>query len=287
MMKNTNYNGTYVTSNRILYTPSEFARENLLYLQEIGQVHARRPHISTHPDLASYLFIMVLSGSGRLSYLGEEYPLSRGDCALVNCKNDYYHESSDDLWTIRWIHFYGPTASGIYQKYMERGGEVVFRPDNMEEFLCCWEKVFEFASSDDHIKDMKINELLSAFCCLLMAESWHPESRSPGKGHLSLLDIREYLRDHLSEKITLDTLSEKFYVNKYYLTRLFKNEYGLTINEYLLQIRISHAKELLRFSTLPIEEIGESCGITPLYYFSRIFKEVEGISPRDYRKKWR
>lgn len=287
MMKNTNYNGTYVTSNRILYTPSEFARENLLYLQEIGQVHARRPHVSAHPDLASYLFIMVLSGSGRLSYLGEEYPLSRGDCALVNCKNDYYHESSDDLWTIRWIHFYGPTASGIYQKYMERGGEVVFRPDNMEEFLCCWEKVFEFASSDDHIKDMKINELLSALCCLLMAESWHPESRSPGKGHQSLLDIREYLRDHLSEKITLDTLSEKFYVNKYYLTRLFKNEYGLTINEYLLQIRISHAKELLRFSTLSIEEIGESCGITPLYYFSRIFKGVEGISPRDYRKKWR
>ena len=285
-MKNTSYHGEYVTSNRILYTPSEFARENLLYLQEIGQVHARRPHISTHPGLASYLFMMVLSGSGTLSYLGEEYRLSGGDCALINCKNEYYHKSSEDLWTIRWIHFYGPTVFGIYQKYMERGGQIRFRPADMNGFTDCWEKISFLASSDDHIRDMKINEQLSSLFCLVMAESWHPESSAGGKGRQSLLHIREYIRDHLSEKITLDMLSERFYMNKYYLTRLFRREYGMTINDYLLQIRISHAKELLRFSQLSVEEVGESCGITPLYYFSRIFKQVEGISPRDYRKKW-
>ncbi len=285
-MKKSSYQGEYVTSNRILYTPSEFARENLLYLQEIGQVHARRPHISTHPDLASYLFMMVLSGSGTLSYLGEEYRLSGGDCALVNCKNEYYHKSSEDLWTIRWIHFYGPTASGIYQKYMERGGQIWFHPAGMDGFTDCWEQIASLASSDDHIRDMKINEQLASLFCLVMAESWHPESLKGGRGRQSLLEIREYLRDHLAEKITLDLLSEQFFMNKYYLTRLFRREYGMTINDYLLQMRISHAKELLRFSQISVEEVGESCGITPLYYFSRIFKQVEGISPRDYRKKW-
>lgn len=286
-MKNSSYHGEYVTSNRILYTPSEFARENLLYLQEVGQVHARRPHISTHPGLSSYLFMMVLSGSGTLSYLGEKYVLTAGSCALINCKNDYYHKSSEDLWTIRWIHFSGPTASGIYQKYLERGGQITFRPDDMQNFTECWENISGLASSDDHIKDMKINEQLSSLCCLVMQQSWHPEAQRNDKGKKSLLEIREYLRDHLSEKITLDMLSNKFYVNKYYLTRLFRQTYGMTVNDYLLQIRISHAKELLRFSGMSVEEIGESCGITPLYYFSRIFKKVEGISPTDYRKKWR
>lgn len=285
-MKHSSYQGEFVSSNRILYTPSEFARENLLYLQEIGQVHARRPHTSTHPDLSSYLFIVVLSGSGTLYYLGQEYILSEGDCALVNCKNEYYHKSSDDLWTIRWVHFYGPTASGIYQKYMERGGQITFHPRQIKNFTDCLEKIFRLASSDDHIKDMKINEQLSSLLCLVMAESWHPESVQDGGKRQSLLEIREYLRDHLSEKITLDKLSEKFYINKYYVTRLFRREYGITINDYLLQVRISHAKELLRFSKMSVEEIGENCGITPLYYFSRIFKQVEGISPRDYRKKW-
>ena len=88
-MKHSSYHGEYVSSNRVLYTPSEFARENLLYLQEIGQVHARRPHTSSHPDLSSYLFLMVLSGSGTLSYLGQQYTLSEGGCALLNCKNEY------------------------------------------------------------------------------------------------------------------------------------------------------------------------------------------------------
>ncbi len=285
-MKNSSYHGEYVSSNRILYTPSEFARETLLYLQEIGQVHARRPHVSSHPDLSSYLFIMVLSGSGTLSYLGEQYTLSEGDCALVNCKNKYYHKSSDDLWTIRWVHFYGPTAPGIYQKYVERGGQVIFHPHHIKEFNELWDKLYRLASSDDHIKDMKINEQLAALCCLVMAESWHPESRAETGRRQSLMEIREYLRDHLSEKITLDMLSEKFYINKYYLTRLFRGAYGMTINDYLLQIRISHAKELLRFSRMSMEAIGEACGITPLYYFSRTFKQVEGVSPRDYRKKW-
>ena len=285
-MKTPGYQGEYVASDRILYTPSEFARENLLHLQEIGQVQAKRPHKNSHTDLASYLFIMVLSGSGTLSYLGKKYALSAGDCALVNCKNEYYHESSNDLWTIRFIHFYGPTAPGIYQKYLSRGGESVFCPEDREGFLNCWEKTMRLASSNDHIRDMKINEQLASLCCLLMAQSWHPEVGKSGKGARSLFAVKEYLGNHLSEKITLDLLSEKFYVDKYYLTRLFKNEYGVTVGDYLLQLRISHAKELLRFSSLSVEEIGERCGITPLYYFSRIFRQAEGVSPRDYRRKW-
>lgn len=285
-MKDSGYHGEYVASNRILYTPSEFARENLLHLQEIGQLHARRPHVSSHPDLSSYLFIMVLSGSGTLSYLGKKYALRLGDCALINCKNEYYHKSSDDLWTIRWIHFYGPTAHGIYQKYLERGGQVAFRPERTGQFMNCWENIRKTASSDEHLKDMKINEQLASLCCLLMEESWHPEMQAQSRGRQSLSDIRNYLKEHLADKITLAMLSEKFYINKYYLTRLFRNEYGMTVNDYLLQVRISHAKELLRFSQMSVEEVGEHCGITPLYYFSRIFKQAEGISPREYRKKW-
>lgn len=286
-MKNSSYQGEYVSSDRILYTPSEFARENLYYLQEIGQVQAKRPHKSSHPGLASYLFMTVLSGSGILSCLGENHTLSAGGCAFVNCMNEYYHESSADLWTIRFIHFYGSTVSGVYRKYLERGGATVFYPENADSFLDCWEKIMKLAASDDYIKDMRINEQLASLCCLLMEQSWHPETRNSAKGAQSPLEIKEYLENHMAEKITLDGLSEKFFRNKYYLARLFKNEYGITTGDYLLQVRISHAKELLRFSSLSVEEIGERCGIAPLYYFSRIFKRVEGISPRDYRNKWR
>ena len=48
--------------------------------------------------------------------------------------------------------------------------------------------------------------------------------------------------------MTLDDLSQRFYINKYYLTKLFKQTYGVTVNSYLLQIRITRAKQLLRFT---------------------------------------
>lgn len=68
-----------VSSSRILYTPSVFARTSLLHLQEVGTLRALRPHTSRRADLVSFLCFVVLSGSGALKYEDEEYALTEGD----------------------------------------------------------------------------------------------------------------------------------------------------------------------------------------------------------------
>ena len=77
-----------------------------------------------------------------------------------------------------------------------------------------------------------------------------------------------------------------FYINKFYLTKIFKEVYGTTVNGYVIARRITRAKQLLRFSELSVEEVGEAVGMPEPDYFSRVFKKIEGISPREYRKKW-
>ena len=69
-MKASLFHGTIVTSNRIIYTPSAFAKSNLIYLQETGQLQAKKPHVSQRENLSSYLFFIVKSGSGTLTYEG-------------------------------------------------------------------------------------------------------------------------------------------------------------------------------------------------------------------------
>ena len=91
---------------------------------------------------------------------------------------------------------------------------------------------------------------------------------------------------HFNEKISLDDLGGLFFIDKYYLSRRFKQHFGTTINSYLQQCRITHAKRLLRFSRLSIEEIASTCGIEDPNYFSRLFKKIEGISPGDFRRSW-
>lgn len=281
------FQGESVNSNRILYTPSEFARTNLFYLQEIGSLQAIKPHISKRQNLMSYLFFYITSGSGILNYDGKEYSISAGDCVFINCQTPYFHQSSCDLWSLNWIHFYGPNIHSIYLKYMERGGQPVFHPDTLSRLDNHWQHLQHLALSSDYIRDMRINEHLFSIITLIMEESWNPNAKLLSSKQQSLIDVKEYLDAHYAEKITLDKLSDEFLINKYYLERIFKEQFGASIMNYLLSIRITHAKQLLRFSDKSVEQIGLECGISPLYYFSRIFKQTEGMSPSEYRMRWK
>ena len=133
---------------------------------------------------------------------------------------------------------------------------------------------------------MRINEALNRLCTLLMAESWHPEEAAAAPKKMSVAEVREYLDRHYAEKISLDDLASRFFINKYYLTRVFRNQLGQSITSYLLTLRITHAKQMLRFTDLSVEEIGLRCGLGSAQYFSRTFKAVEGIAPSTYRNRW-
>ena len=98
--------------------------------------------------------------------------------------------------------------------------------------------------------------------------------------------IRDYLDGHFTEKISLDALAEQFFISKFYLTRVFKEQFGVSISTYLLNKRITKAKQLLRFSDRKLEDIGYQCGLGAPHYFSRVFKQVEGVTPSEFREKW-
>lgn len=281
------FHGSLVASSRILYTPSAFARSNLIHLQETGSLKAKKPHTSRRENLTSYLFFLVLSGSGTLEYEKRIIPLQSGDCVFLDCKKPYSHRTSDDLWELAWVHFYGPNMGSIYEKYKERGGRTCFHPKKSENYRRLLQELYQIASTEDHVRDMKIFEKLTSLLTLLMEESWHPESsRNNAPKRQNLQHIKEYLDQHYTEKISLDELAERFFINKFYLTRIFKEQFGTSINNYLLKIRITHAKQLLRFTDQTIETISSECGIKDANYFSRMFKKIEGISPGEFRRMW-
>ena len=282
------FQGKSVKSKRIIYTPSNFAKTNLLHLQEVGKLTAITPHVNSRKGLNSFLFFIVEDGKGKLIYNNKEHVLNKGDCVFIDCRKMYSHSSSDkNLWSLKWTHFYGANLSGIYEKYVERGGMPVFSPEHTFRFSEILEEIFSIAESEDYIRDMKINEKLTSLLTLIMAESWHPEHTARiGAKKQSLQNIKKYLEEHYTEKICLDDLSEKFYINKFYLTRVFKEQFGITLLSYLDLVRITHAKQLLRFSQLTVEEVGREIGIDEAAYFNRVFKKIEGITPGEYRKMW-
>lgn len=286
-MNSSVYQGNTTVSNRILYTPSIFARTNLLHLQETGTVKAKESHTLRREHLASYLFFVVKEGEGMLEYDGASYPLKAGDCVFLDCQKNHAHQTSENLWTLQWVHFYGPNMNGIYEKFTERCGVPWFRTEQAETYEGILDEIFEIASSDNYIRDMRLYEKITELLCLIMEESWNPErQRTWNRQKRNMQDVKDYIDQHFQEKITLDSLVERFFINKFYLTRVFREQFGISVNAYLLQVRVTYAKRLLRFSDLSIEQIGYDCGVSDPNYFSRVFKKIEGVTPGEYRKKW-
>ena len=95
--------------------------------------------------------------------------------------------------------------------------------------------------------------------------------------------VAGYLADHYQESSSLDELASRFFTNKFYLTRIFKQVTGFTIREYLHIQRVQKAQEFLRSSLLPITEIALMVGFENVSYFEKIFRRYCMQSPREYR----
>jgi AraC-like DNA-binding protein len=97
--------------------------------------------------------------------------------------------------------------------------------------------------------------------------------------------IKEYLNLHYQEDISLDRLAEAIGYTKNYLCRIFRENTGITINEYLSDVRISRAADLLASTDMEVSEVSKAAGFTNVFHFIKKFKKIIGIPPGGYRKK--
>ena len=97
--------------------------------------------------------------------------------------------------------------------------------------------------------------------------------------------VKSYVKNNLSKKITLTDLSWHLHCSTVTLTEHFKNEYGITIMDYVMKKRMEKARRLLLNSELSIREVAEECGFSDNEYFSRCFKETHGKSPTSWKKQ--
>ncbi|NLL76126.1 MAG: AraC family transcriptional regulator [Clostridiales bacterium] len=101
--------------------------------------------------------------------------------------------------------------------------------------------------------------------------------------HAQVDDILSYINQHISEDLTLDRLSEHFYLSSSYLCRIFKSTTGTTINKYITARRITIAKALLN-EGLSVTETCEKCGFNDYSNFLKAFTKAVGISPKKYAR---
>lgn len=274
------------TSNRLFPTPSAFAKDNYLYIQEIGTLQSLEPHVSRRQNLNSYLFFVVLDGCGQVSYENKTYEISAGDCVWLDCTRPYSHESSaDSPWSLMWVHFNGPSAKAYYDNFIRHGNFFLFRPRNLTAITDTLSQLYQIQKMKSSLVELMSNKYLTDLITLCFTESKLEHSGEysiPEK----LSQVHSHLEEHYSDKITLEKLSEQFFISKFHLSREYKKTYGITLLNDLTAKRISHAKSMLRFSDGSVESIARACGFQDAGYFIKVFRKSENMTPLEYRKKW-
>jgi len=100
-----------------------------------------------------------------------------------------------------------------------------------------------------------------------------------------VINVKKYITEHIEEKLTLNKVAEVFNFSPNYLSVLFSKYNDVGFNDYINQGKIEAAKEMMKDKDLKIYEISDALGFESAFYFSRVFKKVTGISPRDYMKQ--
>ena len=102
-----------------------------------------------------------------------------------------------------------------------------------------------------------------------------------------ITDAKRYIQQHYQEALRLEDVSSAVGFNATYFSTLFKKETGQNFTDYLTELRISKAKELLCGDHLSVQDVAEKVGYSDLKYFSRLFKKETGVSPSDYKKLYK
>lgn len=271
---------------RLINTPTQLARSSFFYMQEAGYFKTMPPYFTERANLSSFLILYTISGQGILEYQGKEYTVSAGQCFFIHCQNHHrYYALEGPYWEFLWLHFYGSSSLGYYQEF-ERNGFRIMEIQEKAAFEAGLRQIIAVNQEKTAASELFTSHLIIGLLTRLLMLNL--------TGQASLPDIPvyvqgclKYIDTHFPEEITLDRLSSHQHVSKYYLSREFKRCMGITLQEYLINTRITHAKELLKYTDMTVGAVAYACGIPNVSHFINLFKAKESMTPLSYRHHWK
>ncbi len=237
------------------------------------------------PRVRPYQLIhFVLAGRGSLSINGQVFEVSAGDAFLIPAGQvSYYEAARDDPWTYAWVNFLGIRSQAYMHRIMTACAEgYVIRGLEMEKYRST---VFELLSfqEDTTSSFLAVNSILLRIMSYLFADiDFHEQDW--GQKHAAD-EIRFYLDMNYPKNLKLKEVAAQLGYHPHYLTRIFRERFGIAPKQYLMDLKLKKACGLLRSTGLPVAVVAESLGFEDALAFSRLFKREFGQSPSSYRRQ--
>ena len=210
-----------------------------------------------------YMIHYVIKGSGKLYSESGEFDVKAGQMFIVKpYENAHYTADENDPWEYVWISFRGSLT-----KKLETLDSMVLSAPH-EPFLM----IRNLEKRQDTREEMAASALFHIFAEILSGRSKHP--------HYVRRTV-DTINSLYMQPISVESIANDLRLDRRYLVRIFKESTGMSVQEYLIKVRMENAERLLR-DGLSVAMTAELVGYSDPFNFSKMFKKYHGVSPSRY-----
>ena len=231
-----------------------------------------------------YQLLYIVSGKGHFYFHGEDRVVYAGRMVLIQPRQEQRYEYfGEDKPEVYWVHFTGSDVKNILRSYNIPMDDPIFYSGASSTYTYLFkEMIHELQSCKTGYEDLLTMYLRQIF---LLVQRTRQEERPTVSTYIQeeMEFARRYFNEHYNEPISIQEYAESRNMSVCYFQRNFKQIVKHTPMQYLLTIRVNNAASLLETTDYSMAEIAAIVGYEDPLYFSRLFRKIKGVSPRDYR----
>ena len=258
-----------------------------LYVTDIGYYPNATNHFRQRKaPIDQYVLIYCVDGSGFFSLRGKEYQVERNQFFILPAGVPHkYGARKGGAWTIYWVHFYGEHAA-IYAKGMQTPQSInVAINSRIRDRINIFDEILTTLQESNDLEHLRyassvLHHFLASIRFLRQYRHASEATINTNPTDAAIHFMRENIENHISLQDVLDYVG----YSQSYFSAVFKQQTGESPHAYFLQMKIEHARKLLEETDLKVNQICHKIGIDDPYYFSRLFSQMVGCSPQNYRK---
>lgn len=244
-----------------------------------------RERVSTYRPggRGDYQILYVAEGKAWFTVGDDQVEAAAGNMFLYrpgeDQKYDYYLKDKPEVY---WVHFTGWQAEELLEQAGFQGGALLhsgISKEYEELFLHMIQELQVSRPCYDQLLPLYLKQLL-----VLVNRRLREGGKERSRMQREMEEAVKYFNENFSGNIEIEAYAESQHMSNCWFIRSFKQYMGMPPLQYITSIRMNRARELLESTDMTISEISEIVGYDNPLYFSRIFKNVNGVSPRGYRR---
>lgn len=254
-------------------------KSSLLNIELMGITHADSSYrIARKDQWDMYIIEYVINGVGHIRCNDQKYTVGAGDAYIISSfTNHEYYADEDEPYQKIWINVSGSLIDHLLLMF-NLSEPVILRHLDMTEYFSRMREQLDSEYDLEKIASIMFGMIFK------FSDSFSPQQ----KQNLSLAEkMRQHIDKNLNKRITTSDVAAHFHITPIYASRVFKSQYGQTINQYIINSTLDLAAQWLKNSAFTIGEISDILGYCNDNYFANQFKKYHGISPKQYQLQHR